>query len=100
MDKGEREDWFSSDFIVHLTVISVVALAYGGIASLLIMPLVGRLTTVIDNRILTGVGLVINALAVYLMSLYNLRPLQWENKATKQGSFLPCPVVSSGPPPF
>jgi DHA2 family multidrug resistance protein len=49
------------------------ALAYGGVASLLIMPIVGRLTTVIDNRILIGMGLVINALAVYLMSLYNLQ---------------------------
>ena len=37
----------------------------------LIMPVVGRLTTIIDSRILIFVGLVINAFAVYLMSLYN-----------------------------
>jgi DHA2 family multidrug resistance protein len=138
LDKGEREDWFSSAFIVRLTVLAVVALAaliywelqtkepvvdlrllkernyasgvvliffvgfvlygsvmllplflqtlmaydattagwalaYGGVASLLVMPLVGRLTTMLDNRILIGVGLVTNALAVYLMSLYNLQ---------------------------
>ncbi len=136
LDKGEREDWFSSDFIFRLAVIAALALiflvwhelrtrhpvvdlrlfkernytsgvtimfffgfvlygsimllplflqtlmgydattagwalAYGGIGSLLIMPVVGRLTTVLDSRILVGVGLVINALAVYLMSLYN-----------------------------
>ncbi len=47
------------------------ALAFGGIGSLLIMPVVGRLTTIIDSRILIFVGLVINAFAVYLMSLYN-----------------------------
>jgi DHA2 family multidrug resistance protein len=136
LDKGEREDWFSSAFIVRLAVISVVALilliywelktkhpvvdlrlfkernyaagviimfwfgfvlygsivllplflqtimgydatlagwalAYGGIGSLLIMPIVGRLTTVVDNRWLIAVGLLINAAAVYLMSFYN-----------------------------
>ncbi|MEW6387505.1 MAG: DHA2 family efflux MFS transporter permease subunit [Thermodesulfobacteriota bacterium] len=136
LDKGEREDWLSSDFIVRLTIISVVALiwliyrelkvkdpvvdlrlfkernyasgvtimfffgfvlygsimllplflqtlmgydattagwalAYGGIGSLIIMPVVGRLTAVLDNRILVFVGLLINTLAVYLMSLYN-----------------------------
>ncbi len=135
LDKGEREDWFSSAFITRLAIISVVslalliyrelkvkdpvvdlrlfkernyasgttimfffgyvlygsimllplflqtimgydatlagwALAFGGIGSILVMPVVGRLTTVIDSRILVFVGLVINAYAVYLMSLY------------------------------
>jgi len=135
LDKGEREDWFSSGFITRLVIISVVslvlliyrelkvrdpvvdlrlfkernyasgvtimfffgfvlygsimllplflqtimgydatlagwALAFGGIGSLLIMPVVGRLTTVLDSRILVFVGLLINAYAVYLMSLY------------------------------
>jgi DHA2 family multidrug resistance protein len=46
------------------------ALAFGGIGSLMIMPVVGRLTTVLDSRILVFVGLLINAYAVYLMSLY------------------------------
>jgi DHA2 family multidrug resistance protein len=46
------------------------ALAYGGIGSLMIMPVVGRLTTVLDSRILVFVGLCINAYAVYLMHLY------------------------------
>ena len=136
LDKGEREDWFSSDFIVRLTIIAVVALvlliywelktkhpvvdlrlfkernyaagvtimfffgfvlygsimllplylqtimgydatlagwalAYGGLGSLLIMPIVGRLTQVMDTRWLVGAGLVINTVAVYLMSNYN-----------------------------
>ncbi|MDI6852662.1 MAG: DHA2 family efflux MFS transporter permease subunit [Deltaproteobacteria bacterium] len=136
LDKGEREDWFSSAFIVRLAIVSAVclvlliywelkhrhpvvdlrlfkernyaagvtimfffgfvlygsivllplflqtlmgydatlagwALAYGGIGSLMIMPIVGRLTGVIDSRWLIGAGLLINALAVYLMSQYN-----------------------------
>ena len=138
LDKGEREDWFSSDFITRLAIISAGALilliyrelkikepvvdlhlfkernyasgttimfffgfvlygsimllplflqtlmgydattsgwalAYGGIGSLLIMPVVGRLTTVLDSRILVFVGLLINAYAVYLMSQYNVQ---------------------------
>ncbi len=136
LDKGEREDWFSSNFIVILVVSAVVALAlliyrelkikdpvvdlrlfkernyasgvtiffffgfvlygsimllplflqnlmgydattagwalaYGGVGSVLIMPIVGRLTQIIDNRITVAVGLLINAFAVYLMSHYN-----------------------------
>jgi DHA2 family multidrug resistance protein len=136
LDKGEREDWFSSAFILRLSIVAVAALilliywelkhrhpvvdlklfkernyaagvtimfffgfvlygsivllplflqtlmgydatwagwalAYGGIGSLMIMPIVGRLTVVIDSRWLIGAGLLINALAVYLMSQYN-----------------------------
>ncbi len=136
LDRGEREDWFSSAFITRLAIISVVALvcliwrelkiehpvvdlrlfkernyasgvtimfffgfvlygtilllplflqtlmgydatlagwalAFGGIGSLLIMPVVGRLTTVVDSRALVFVGLLINALAVYLMGHYD-----------------------------
>ena len=136
LDKGEREDWFSSAFITRLALIAAVALvalvwrelkikhpvvdlrlfkernygagttimfffgfvlygsimllplylqtlmgydatlagwalAFGGIGSLMIMPVVGRLISVMDSRILIFVGLLINALAVYLMSLYN-----------------------------
>ena len=136
LDKGEREDWFSSSFITRLAIISVVAfvlliyrelktehpvvdlrlfkernygagvtimfffgfvlygsimllplylqtvmgydatlagmsLAWGGVGSLMIMPIVGRLTIHVDSRWLVGVGLLINAAAVYLMSLFN-----------------------------
>lgn len=136
LDKGEREDWFSSAFIFRLAVISAVAfifliyrelktehpvvdlrlfkernyssgvtimfffgfvlygsimllplflqtlmgydatlagmsLAWGGVGSLMIMPIVGRLTTVVDSRWLVAIGLVINAVAVYLMSIFN-----------------------------
>jgi DHA2 family multidrug resistance protein len=136
LDKGEREDWFASDFITRLAILAVVALtiliywelktkdpvvdlrlfkernygagttimfffgfvlygsimllplflqtimgydattagwalAYGGVSSMMIMPVVGRLTQVLDSRILVFVGLAINAVAVYLMSLYN-----------------------------
>ncbi|MDD5642034.1 MAG: DHA2 family efflux MFS transporter permease subunit [Syntrophales bacterium] len=136
LDKGEREDWLSSAFIVRLVVIAVVALAfliywelktrdpvvdlrlfkernyasgvtvmfffglvlygsivllplflqslmgydatlsgwalaYGGVSSLIAMPVVGRLLTKIDGRVFVAVGLLVNALAVYLMSLFN-----------------------------
>jgi len=135
LDKGEREDWFSSAFITRLAIIAVVALiiliyhelktrhpvvdlrlfkernytsgvtimfffgyvlygsimllplflqtlmgydatlagwalAFGGIGSLMIMPVVGRLTMVVDSRKIIFVGLLLNAYAVYLMSGY------------------------------
>jgi MFS transporter, DHA2 family, multidrug resistance protein len=47
------------------------ALAYGGVGSLMILPIVGRLLQVMDGRWLIGAGLVINMIAVYLMSQYN-----------------------------
>jgi DHA2 family multidrug resistance protein len=135
LDKGQRDDWFSSAFITRLTIIAVVALAvllyhelktkhpvvdlrlfkernyasgttimfffgyvlygsimllplflqtlmgydatlagwalaFGGIGSLMIMPVVGRLTMVMDSRKIVFMGLVLNAYAVYLMSGY------------------------------
>jgi DHA2 family multidrug resistance protein len=135
LDKGERDDWFSSAFITRLAIIAVVALAiliyhelktrhpvvdlrlfkernyasgvtimfffgfvlygsimllplflqtimgydatlagwalaFGGIGSLMIMPVVGRLTMVMDSRKIVFAGLLINAYAVYLMSQY------------------------------
>lgn len=136
LDKGEREDWFSSALIVRLAIMSITsmvlliywelktkhpvvdlrlfkernyaagvtimfffgfvlygsimllplflqtimgydatlagwALAYGGIGSLIILPIVGRLTQVMDGRWLVGIGLLLNMVAVYLMSNYN-----------------------------
>jgi DHA2 family multidrug resistance protein len=136
LDKGERDDWFSSAFITRLAIIAVVALgvliyhelktrhpvvdlrlfkernyasgttimfffgfvlygsimllplflqtimgydatlagwalAFGGIGSIMIMPVVGRLTMVMDSRKIIFVGLILNAYAVYLMSQYN-----------------------------
>jgi DHA2 family multidrug resistance protein len=47
------------------------ALAYGGVGSLLILPIVGRLLQFMDGRWLVAAGLVINMVAVYLMSNYN-----------------------------
>jgi DHA2 family multidrug resistance protein len=136
LDKGEREDWFSSAFIVRLAIMAIAALilliywelktkhpvvdlrlfkernyaagvtiffffgfvlygsimllplylqtimgydatlagwalAFGGVGSLMILPIVGRLTQVMDGRWLIGAGLLINAIAVYMMSNYN-----------------------------
>lgn len=142
LDKGEREDWFSSAFILRLAIAAVVSLALliywelktrepvidlrlflektyaagvsimfffgfalygsivllplylqtlmgydatlagmvlapGGIGSLMVMPIVGRLTAVVDNRILIALGLLINGVAVYMMSVFNLQIDFW-----------------------
>ena len=45
-----------------------LALTVGGIATLLVMPLAGALSSRVDPRILLGVGLVIEILAVWNMS--------------------------------
>jgi MFS transporter, DHA2 family, multidrug resistance protein len=136
LDKGQREDWFSSAFITRLSIIAALALialiyrelktrhpfvdlrlfkernyasgvtifffyrfvlygslvllplylqtlmgynatlagevlAWGGISALILMPIVGRLCSLIDNRILVMIGLLINAVAAYYMSQYN-----------------------------
>jgi DHA2 family multidrug resistance protein len=136
LDKGQRDDWFSSAFITRLAIIAGVAfialiyrelktgnpfvdlrlfkernyasgvivfffyrfvlygslvllplflqtlmgynatlagevLAWGGVSALIMMPIVGRLCTVVDNRILVIIGLLINAVAAYFMSQYN-----------------------------
>jgi DHA2 family multidrug resistance protein len=136
LDKGQRDDWFSSTFITRLSIIAVLGfialiyrelktkhpfvdlslfkernyavgvtifffyrfvlyaslvllplflqtlmgydatlagevLAWGGISALILMPIVGRLCSLMDNRILVTIGLLINAVAVYFMSQYN-----------------------------
>jgi DHA2 family multidrug resistance protein len=48
-----------------------LALTVGGIATLLVMPLAGGLSSRVDPRILLGVGLVIEILAVWNMSHLN-----------------------------
>jgi DHA2 family multidrug resistance protein len=142
LDKGEREDWFSSAFIVRLSITAVVALAVliywelktrdpvvdlrlfkektyalgvtimyffgfalygsivllplylqtlmgydatlagwalapGGLGSLIVMPIVGRIITYVDNRLLIALGLVINGIAMYMMSIFNLQIDFW-----------------------
>jgi MFS transporter, DHA2 family, multidrug resistance protein len=137
LDRGQREDWFASNFIAVLLIVAVAALVLfvvaelkaenpivelralknysfclgnvviffvminlfgsivllpiylqtlmgytaslagmilgpGGIAVLVTMPIVGRLITRINPRIITGVGIVITAYASWLMSRFNL----------------------------
>jgi DHA2 family multidrug resistance protein len=48
-----------------------LALTVGGLATLLVMPIAGILSTRVDPRILLGVGLVIQVLAVWNMSHLN-----------------------------
>jgi len=138
LDKGQQEDWFSSDFILGLSTLSALALvalifwelgrknpilnlkifkdpsfatgnaiiflgffcffgsivllpiylqkllgytAYqaglvlgpAGAMTLLVLPLVGKASERIDARFLLGVGLLINAYAVYYMAGFNLQ---------------------------
>jgi DHA2 family multidrug resistance protein len=136
LDKGQREDWFSSEFIIWLSVVSVTALvlfvfvelivehpvvelqilknfsfslgnitiffvfvnlfgsivllpmylqslmgytatlagavlAPGGIASLIAMPIVGKLITRINSKGIVIAGIVVTAWSTYLMSQFN-----------------------------
>jgi len=135
LDKGQREDWFSSEFIIWLSVISLIALitfifvelsveqpvvdlkvlknfsfslgsiviffvffilfgsiillpiylqtlmgytatlagmilAPGGIASLIVMPVVGRLITWVNSKAIIVCGIIVTAWSTYLMSQF------------------------------
>jgi DHA2 family multidrug resistance protein len=137
LDKGERADWFSSDFITWLSIISVtsfilfvitelfaehpivnlktfknitfssgnlimffaffnlfgsivllpiylqtlmgytatlagIVLGPGGVASLIAMPIAGRLVTKMNPKGLLGFGIIVAAYSTYLMSNFNL----------------------------
>ncbi|MGZ6291033.1 MAG: DHA2 family efflux MFS transporter permease subunit, partial [Syntrophales bacterium] len=136
LDKGQREDWFSSDFIIWLSVASVMSLiifvvvelfvkhpivdlrilknfsfslgniiiffvfvnlfgsivllpvylqslmgytstlaglvlAPGGVATLVVMPIVGLLITRINSKGIVIAGIVVTAYSTYLMSMFN-----------------------------
>ncbi|TAN40097.1 MAG: DHA2 family efflux MFS transporter permease subunit [Nitrospirae bacterium] len=138
LDKGQMEDWFSSNFITTMTLISVVSLALflyvesvvehpimnlktfknisfstgnivmffaffnlfgsivllpvylqtlmgytstlsgmvlgpGGIATLIAMPVAGRLITKMNPKALLGFGIVVSAYSTYLMSQFSLQ---------------------------
>ncbi len=137
LDKGQREDWFSSDFITRLSIIALVslilfvivelrtkdpvldlkelkdtafasanaiqaivffvmfgsiillplfvqqlmgytaflaglALAPGGIATLITMPIAGKLITRVNPKAVLMTGLAITAYSIFIMSQYNL----------------------------
>ena len=137
LDQGQRDDWFSSEFIIWMAVISAIALvlfivveifaeqpivnlrafknpsfslgnlvlffvlvnlfgsiilppiyvqtlmgysatlagmviAPGGLASLLVMPIAGRLTGLINPKILISFGIILAAISAHTMSLFNL----------------------------
>jgi DHA2 family multidrug resistance protein len=137
LDKGEREDWFSSGFIIWLSIISAVSLALfliieffaehpvmnlktfknisfstgniimffaffnlfgsivllpiylqtlmgytptlagmvlgpGGVATLIAMPIAGRLVTKMNPKAVLAFGIIVAAYSTYLMSAFNL----------------------------
>jgi drug resistance transporter, EmrB/QacA subfamily len=137
LDKGQTDDWFSSNFILALSLVSAVSLVTlvfwelnherpivdlrifknvsfatgnvvmflgffaffgsivllpmflqglmgytaflaglvlgpGGGVALIAMPVVGKLTERVDSRLLLGVGLLVNAAALWIMSGFNL----------------------------
>jgi DHA2 family multidrug resistance protein len=47
------------------------AVAFSGIGSLFLSPVVGRMTSIVDSRVLVVVGLALNAYAVYLFGNFN-----------------------------
>jgi len=136
LDKGQREDWFASEFIIWLSVVAVASLvlfifvelvtehpvlelrvlknfsfslgnitiffvfvnvfgsivllpmylqslmgytatlagavlAPGGVASLLVMPIVGKLITRINSKGIVIAGVIVTAWSTYLMSQFN-----------------------------
>jgi DHA2 family multidrug resistance protein len=142
LDKGQREDWFSSSIIVTFTIISVLSLvififveifskhpvidlrlfrdrtfttgnvlmffaffnlfasivllpiylqtlmgytAYlagvvlgpGGIATMLALPIAGKLVEKKNPRVILIIGILVSALSTYLMSLFNLEAGFW-----------------------
>ncbi len=142
LDKGQRDDWFSSNLIITFAIIAVVALGLlilweifadhpvinlrlfkdrtfttgnlvmfaafvnlfgsivllpiflqslmgytatqaglilgpGGFATMLAMPIVGLLITRMNPKWLLGFGVVMAALATYMMSLFNLQTDFW-----------------------
>jgi DHA2 family multidrug resistance protein len=142
LDRGEREDWFDSSFIIWLAVIAAVCLLLfvvvelwisypvvdlrilknrsfssgnmimflgffcffgsvvllplylqnlmgytaflsglvlgpGGLATLFLMPLIGRLVGRVDSRFLLSFGVLINAYALFLMAHFNLDADFW-----------------------
>lgn len=50
-----------------------VVLGPGGAITLIMLPIVGKLTERVDSRLLLGAGLLINAYSVYYMSGFNLQ---------------------------
>jgi len=137
LDKGQREDWFSSDFIIRLAIITIVSLvafifvelrvkdpvlnirelknisfssanviqfgaffglfgsivilplfvqqlmgynaylagliiAPGGVATLLVMPIVGRLVTKVNPKGILFCGVILLASSMFMMARFNL----------------------------
>ena len=54
-----------------------LVLGPGGLSTLIMMPLVGRLIGVVDARLLLTSGMLINAYALYLMSAFSLNADFW-----------------------
>jgi DHA2 family multidrug resistance protein len=142
LDKGEREDWFSSNLIVAFSIISLIALALfviseyysdrpivnlrlfkdrtfttgnvlmffaffnlfgsivllpiflqtllgytaylsgvvlgpGGVATMIAMPIAGKLVTKTNPKGILIFGILVSALSTYLMSLFNLQTDFW-----------------------
>jgi MFS transporter, DHA2 family, multidrug resistance protein len=142
LDRGEREDWFDSTFIISLSIMAIVCLALfvwveirqsspvvrlqifknrsfstgnlimflcffaffgsivllpiylqslmgytaflaglvlgpGGLSTLVMMPIVGRMIGRVDSRLILGFGMLVNTYALYLMSSFTLNADFW-----------------------
>src|SRR6266436_1604924 len=100
LDKGQREDWLSSDFIRIFFVLMILgivmysstvlipqllqqlmgytaelaglALSPGGAVIMCMMPVVGVLVSKLDTRILISFGCVVSAVALFVMAGWDL----------------------------
>src|SRR6266403_190845 len=69
LDKGQREDWLSSNFIRVFFVLMVFGLIAG---ILCMMPVVGILVSRVDTRILVTFGCIVSASALFVMAGWDL----------------------------
>jgi MFS transporter, DHA2 family, multidrug resistance protein len=68
---------FLQNLIGYTAFLAGLVLGPGGMATVFMMPIVGRLVGVIDSRILLSGGILINACALYVMSHFNLQADFW-----------------------
>jgi MFS transporter, DHA2 family, multidrug resistance protein len=68
---------YLQNLIGYTAFLAGLVLGPGGLATVFMMPLVGRLVGRVDSRVLLSFGILTNAYALYLMSHFNLQADFW-----------------------
>jgi MFS transporter, DHA2 family, multidrug resistance protein len=68
---------FLQNLIGYTAFLAGMVLGPGGLATVFMMPLVGRMVGRLDSRALLSAGVLINAYALYIMSHFNLQADFW-----------------------